>query len=141
MHGQGEYQIDTEKTYSGEFVNSIFEGKGILKTGPPDKQEIYSGTFNNGKINGEVNFYIKHQGEYCFLNGDRYIGQFINEKREGSGTQIYACGNIYKGQFVDGIKHGTGEFTDVINNECYKGIFVIKLQDPISMMKDVEREN
>lgn len=39
-----------------------------------------------------------------------YKGQFLDGKKNGSGTMIFDNGNIYNGQWLKGQKHGNGTF-------------------------------
>jgi hypothetical protein len=47
-------------------------------------------------------------GQYVFLNGDRYIGNFKNGKQSGIGTYYYFDGSIYVGEFKDDKRSGSG---------------------------------
>jgi len=51
------------------------------------------------------------QGTYTYADGNKYVGQFKDDKRNGQGTFTFANGNKYVGQFKDGEKNGQGTFT------------------------------
>ncbi|MCH2043673.1 MAG: caspase family protein [Saprospiraceae bacterium] len=51
------------------------------------------------------------KGRYVYKNGDKYIGEFKDNKRHGRGNYYYTSGNIYKGQFSDNNRHGYGTYT------------------------------
>ena len=51
------------------------------------------------------------QGEYIWKNGQRYVGEFNNDRIEGSGTIYYTDGSVYTGQWKDEKKSGLGEYT------------------------------
>jgi len=59
--------------------------------------------------------YIYHHQE-----SDRYIGSYVNGKRNGFGKMIYPDGSSYKGQWKDGTRHGQGEYT-FRNGDKFKG--------------------
>lgn len=42
------------------------------------------------------------------LEGNLYIGQWVNNERHGWGTLWEAHGNIYQGEFAEGVRHGHG---------------------------------
>ena len=51
--------------------------------------------FINGKREGN--------GKYIFEDGEYYIGEFKNDKRNGKGIEYYKNGNIkYEGEFING---------------------------------------
>ena len=46
------------------------------------------------------------------FSGDKYVGQFKNEKKHGQGTYTWADGiSKYVGQYKNDQKHGYGTFT------------------------------
>ncbi|MAI03149.1 MAG: hypothetical protein CMQ75_01295 [Gammaproteobacteria bacterium] len=70
-------------------------------------------TFANGdKYVGEWKDDKKYgQGTYTFANGDKYVGEWKDDKRHGQGTSTYANGDKYVGEFKDDKKHGQGTYT------------------------------
>ena len=60
---------------------------------------------------------------YSYLNGNIYSGGWINDKKHGQGTYIYAISNEkYEGEWSQGNRHGSGVFTYQIG--IYDGQFV-----------------
>ena len=41
------------------------------------------------------------QGLYTFANGNRYDGDWLDDKRTGFGIYTYINGNAYEGMFID----------------------------------------
>ena len=37
------------------------------------------------------------QGTYTFASGERYVGEYKDDKRNGNGTHTFANGNRYEG--------------------------------------------
>ena len=71
-------------------------------------------TFNNGnKYIGEYRD-DKHngQGTLSFANGTRYVGEFKDDKYNGQGTYTFASGHKYVGEFKDGKQNGQGTFNN-----------------------------
>jgi antitoxin component YwqK of YwqJK toxin-antitoxin module len=61
--------------------------------------------------------------EYVFESGKKFIGTYINGKREGLGKMFDESGNpIYIGNFKNGMYHGNGEYF-FKNGLSKKGIF------------------
>ena len=50
-------------------------------------------------------------GTYIWDNGDKYVGEWKDDKQHGQGTLTYADGNKYVGEYKDGKRHGQGTFT------------------------------
>ena len=51
------------------------------------------------------------QGTYTYANGDKYVGKYQDGKRHGQGTYTFASGNQYVGEYQDGKMDGQGTFT------------------------------
>ena len=50
-------------------------------------------------------------GEWAFDNGDKYVGEWKDDKNHGQGTYSYAEGDKYVGEYKDGLRHGQGTYT------------------------------
>ena len=77
--------------YSGQVVNGLREGKGIMYWNDGD---IYDGEFKNDKAEGK--------GIYYYPNGDRYEGDHRNYKKEGKGIYYYHNGDREMGDYYNG---------------------------------------
>jgi hypothetical protein len=62
-------------------------------------QECISGNCVNG------------QGTYIFADGDKYVGEYRDNKQHGQGTYTWANGAKYVGEFKDNKKNGQGTYT------------------------------
>jgi hypothetical protein len=51
------------------------------------------------------------QGTYTWSDGNKYVGEYKDDKRHGQGTYTYASGNKYAGEFKDNKRHGLGTNT------------------------------
>ena len=63
------------------------------------------------------------RGQYTYKNGDRYDGDWVDDKRHGHGVYYFASGNRYDGDWVDGNYHGHGVFY-YANGDRYDGDYV-----------------
>jgi clan AA aspartic protease (TIGR02281 family) len=50
-------------------------------------------------------------GTYTWASGDKYVGEWTDDKVNGKGTYTYANGRSYVGEFRDGEPNGQGTFT------------------------------
>ena len=62
------------------------------------------------------------QGTYTYANGDKYVGNFKDDKSHGQGTYTYASGDKYVGEYKDDKKNGQGTYTHA-NGDKYVGEF------------------
>jgi len=51
------------------------------------------------------------QGTYTFADGENYVGDWKDDKQHGQGTYTWADGGKYVGEFEDDKQHGQGTFT------------------------------
>ena len=61
-------------------------------------------------------------GTATFADGNKYVGEFKDDKRNGQGTFTYANGIKYVGKFKDDMFSGQGTYTDADGNK-YVGEF------------------
>ena len=59
-------------------------------------------------------------GTVTFDNGEKYAGEWKDDKKHGQGTTIFATGETYVGEWKDNKAHGQGTFTSV-NGDKYVG--------------------
>ena len=64
-------------------------------------------------------------GTYTFADGDKYVGEFRNDKYHGQGTYYYLAdnrskGDKYVGEYKDGKPHGQGTYYHLADNQ-FKG--------------------
>ena len=50
-------------------------------------------------------------GTYSWDDGEKYVGEYKDDKSHGQGTYIFADGDKYVGEFKDNKKHGQGTYT------------------------------
>tara|TARA_A100001388_G_scaffold49156_1_gene32777 strand:+ start:531 stop:1394 length:864 start_codon:yes stop_codon:yes gene_type:complete len=127
-NGKGKMTYSNGNIYSGDWIDDVFHGKGTYLN--PNGQSI-SGDWENGYlIRGQIIFFkgvmgeekyigevvysffgypVPHgMGAYFYMNGDKYVGEFVDYKREGKGTFTWANGDSYCGFWQDDEYHGNG---------------------------------
>ena len=94
-----------------------------------DEREVWDGctgtyTFASGnKYVGEWKDDKKHgKGTYTFASGDKYVGEWKDDTMHGKGTYTWADGAIYRGYFIDGVRAGKGALT-ASHGSSYVGEF------------------
>ena len=127
-NGKGKMTYSNGNIYSGDWIDDVFHGKGTYLK--PNGQSI-SGDWENGYlIRGQIIFFkgvmgeekyigevvysffgypVPHgMGAYFCMNGDKYVGEFVDYKKEGKGTFTWANGDSYCGYWQDDEYHGKG---------------------------------
>jgi hypothetical protein len=46
---------------------------------------------------------------YLHTNGARYEGNWVNDKQNGHGVEVWPDNARYEGEYLDGKKHGKGK--------------------------------
>ena len=54
------------------------------------------------------NYWHNCQGIRGYVDGDKYVGEYKDDRRDGEGTSTYANGTKYVGEWKDGYRHGQG---------------------------------
>jgi len=67
-------------------------------------------------------FWTNCRGTLTFTTGNRYVGEFKDDKPSGQGTYTFTSGNKYVGEFKDGKFSGQGTYTFTSGNK-YVGEF------------------
>ena len=71
--------------------------------------------------------FLRYNDQDCkvaiqYENGDRYVGDILNEQLTGLGTFYYANGEKYEGEFSNGKRHGKGVYY-FSNGDTFSGSF------------------
>ena len=70
------------------------------------------GPMGKTRPNHFFNFFIHDfPGIMYYLNGDRYAGQWRNDRRKGKGTIVMSNGDKYTGSFKNDQRHGEGQMS------------------------------
>jgi len=63
------------------------------------------------------------EGELIYSNGDRFKGQWGDDRASGFGIFSYSNGNRFEGQWLDDKRHGRGQFSCAEDGSVYDGEF------------------
>lgn len=67
-------------------------------------------------------------GTYVWANGDKYVGEWLDNKKNGQGTYTFSNGDKYVGGFKDGWRNGQGTFK-FADGDKYVGEYVGEFKD------------
>ena len=124
-------------------------GSGFASDLPPCPSSGYkhncfgSYTFANGnKYVGEYKDGKRNgQGTYTLASGGKYVGEYKDDKKNGQGTFTWADGDKYVGEYKDGKRHGQGTCT-YADGTVEEGIwkdgefqYAQKLSPPVPVIK------
>ena len=142
-NGQGTYTYANGDKYVGEFKDDKLNGYAvqyssdgsILKEGIWKDDEFQYAQANSSANSDEISSSALPScptdpsvrwhdcfGAYTFDSdsdwaGDKYVGEWKDDKRNGQGTYTYANGDKYVGGYKDNQRHGQGNFTFGPNSE------------------------
>jgi hypothetical protein len=125
-NGFGTMVYATGHSYTGNFENSKYQGKGKFTSSDGN---VYEGNLKNGKMDGK--------GIYKWANGAVYEGDWVNNDRTGKGKYTWANGDVYNGDFVNGVQQGRGEMTWQ-RKEYYIGDWVNGIRQGKGRSRDTE---
>ena len=138
IYGFGAYYTDQDGVVYGQyrlgdFLFGIKMGVRTAKVGSNDHYICYDLT------TGDPQYIMKDGGKYSlpadygktyrfeslnYQNGDRYVGETVNGKRDGIGIYYYSNGNYYYGRYKNNERLGFGAmfFTNnTITIQYWKG--------------------
>jgi hypothetical protein len=102
---------ELQGAYSGQCVNGLAEGPGTASG-----VAGYTGSFRAGRKHGK--------GVKTWPNGDRYEGDFVDERIEGFGTYAFGrgpwAGESYTGEYLAGRRQGHGVYR-FASGDVYEG--------------------
>ncbi|XP_062359387.1 radial spoke head 10 homolog B-like [Cinclus cinclus] len=136
MNGEGTYTWADGVKYEGIFTKNVLMPKGRYTW---NDCSVYEGSIQDGLRHGYGVFRsyahpISYTGYWC--NGKRhgkgliyydqeqtswYLGDWVNNVREGWGLRCYRSGNTYEGQWKKNLRHGYGKMKWLTDNQEYAG--------------------
>ena len=124
MHGQATYTYADGSKDVGEFQNGKLNGyaiqynadgsilqEGIFKDDKflyTEERSVTNSTLQTCPSSGNLH---NCHGTYTWDNGDKYVGEFKDNKYHGKGSYTFADGENYAGEYKNGKRHGQGNNT------------------------------
>ncbi len=108
---------------------TVIEGKNFRYEGQVNAQGEKHGhgtlLFHSGdRYEGQWKQDRMHgEGTYAFADGDKYVGQWKDSKMHGRGTYFYASGDKYTGRFANDVKDGSGTYI-FKNGDRWEGTYL-----------------
>ena len=125
-------QGDKQKPISAPFAQTTYIQNNINVYSQNSLEEIKDMELPDGSIySGQVLAQTQIRqgfGTQQFPDGARYVGEWINNKVEGSGTFYHTNGDTFEGTFKDEKANGHGVYTHS-NGQKYIGNWVDDMQD------------
>ena len=101
-HGAGKYTFANGDSFDGTYD----EWKKVTGTYLWDNGKFYQGKWSDGEHHDDTgNAEMRHP------DGQKYVGQFVNGAKSGTGTWTDSTGQKYVGLWADGKFHGQGKLT------------------------------
>ena len=102
QHGEGSYYAVDGTIKTGIWKDGTYQGKTDVI---------------NGCIYGDCS---SGYGTYVWESGEKYVGNWTNNRRNGQGTNYFVNGERYEGEWKGSLKHGNG--ADIFaNGDIYIG--------------------
>nr|XP_026487482.1 alsin [Vanessa tameamea] len=115
--GHGKMEIPGLGIYEGQWKDNLQNGYGVLKYTSGD---IYEGYFKDGQPHGHG---IKKQGDFTTSTATIYTGEWVVGVRHGYGVMDdIGKGEKYLGNWSDNKKHGCGLIV-TLDGIYYEGLF------------------
>lgn len=89
--------------------------------------DYFEGYFEDGEI---------RRGIYIFADGERYLGEFYNDRKSGKGLTLYKNGTRYDGMYREGKRHGFGSMW--YSDGFYWGEFVNDIREGYGVCKQLD---
>ena len=99
MMGQGELTDFKGNVYTGDIVDGRPHGHGTKRMGKFDASKFYIGAWERG---------VKHGYGVMEENGEKYLGLWKDDVRQGPGCVVNVDGIFYQGNFLNNKLMGTG---------------------------------
>nr|XP_057908425.1 alsin isoform X2 [Doryrhamphus excisus] len=103
MHGVGTYRYANGEIYDGSFRDGLRHGHGMLRSGKlnTSSPSVFIGQWAHDKKTGYGVF-------DNITKGEKYIGMWQDNQRQGTGIVVTQFGLYYEGSFKDNKMMGTG---------------------------------
>lgn len=127
-NGQGKYVFADGSYYYGDWADG--KRNGVGEEHYPDGSYYY-GAFVDDKRTGssEITVTLENgmvytgKNKFSFSNGDSYVGDYLNGKRNGNGKYTWASGQSYDGAWVSDVMEGEGTYDFGNGKAPYTGTF------------------
>lgn len=114
-HGRGKFRYANGDVFDGLWNSDRrVDGVGTMMFANGDR---YDGEFRENEISGAGTLTYSGESHGApslrrHNRGDRFVGRFAHDHRaDGQGTMYYADGGVYDGEWMEERRHGTGTMT------------------------------
>ncbi|KAH9490741.1 hypothetical protein Btru_035384 [Bulinus truncatus] len=103
-HGKGRAILPNRDVYEGMYMYGKRDGPGVYKF----KNKLAK---NARYIGNYVQGKKQGFGRFIYPDGSRYEGNWVDDLKEGQGKYYYVNGDIHSGDWSKGLRHGKGTYT------------------------------
>ncbi|XP_021354202.1 MORN repeat-containing protein 1-like isoform X3 [Mizuhopecten yessoensis] len=105
LHGTGKMIYTDGSIYDGQWYRNRKHGYGVMRS---SDSAVYEGAYQSNLRHGEGLMLYSSVRNDGVSNGDKYAGQWVNDRRDGEGELTCTDGTVYSGHFIDNLFHGFG---------------------------------
>ena len=116
IEGRGTYMWTNGTEYTGEVRDGLRNGSGVFRL---SEGRYCDGDWRDGKMHGVGKMVFESDEEGNPVS--YYEGEFIKNKREGTGVRVYRSGDFYGGEWLNNLPHGRGRMEWRDRGEVYIG--------------------
>ena len=113
--GYGEMWYTNGEHFAGEWENGRPSGRGVMRS----ERTVSAGSFKNGKRNGWCTTFYTEPHRHV----RKYVGDYVNDKKDGYGEAYSECGSWYKGYWHKGNRHGNGQVYVTSENRIIETVY------------------
>jgi hypothetical protein len=101
----------------GVYLDKVLLVKHLIRQGGGNLYRDYITRYDGTTLKGDC---TNGYGDFMFINGDIFKGQWLNAEATGFSEYHYSNGSVFRGNFINGLAEGDGTFIKY-NGNIFKG--------------------
>jgi hypothetical protein len=138
-HDRGTMKYINGDVFVGQWSDDIVNGVMTYSNNGGQYDGDFNDNWYENRYDDDFEHYSFREGDgiMTYSNGDKYNGNWRNDKREGLGDMTYTNGDKYNGEWVEDKREGEGSMTYGDGTPSYTGIWI---NDRIKTDAEIERD-